>query len=661
MCMNKWLPLVFSSLFLLNACGGGGDSGKEGSGDNQKSETTITDAHRLLTQATFGATEAEIDRVVSMGEEAWLNEQLSKRSAYSSNTDNHKTHLERTIEIAELVEPSVTWSKNGVFGTGGGPIWHLRANQASAWLENSLGHPTNTAHGSDQLRQRVAYSLSQLLVVSIKDPRLYLRGESVAYYNDILAENAFGSFRDLLGEVARSATMGVYLTYQGNQKADPAKSTRPDENFAREIIQLFTIGLYELNIDGSPNRDGNTNTYPDAGIHQVPTYTQEDVVELAKVMTGWDVKGNPRFGNTSMSRGEYAAQMEFFPEYHEDEIAEGGDGNVTVLGTTFALNSGVDGSGMDAALDVLFNHPNMGPFVSKHLITNLVTSNPSSAYVARVARVFNDDGAGHRGYLKAVIKAVLIDPEARDPAYQSQSFGKVKEPFLVFTQLLRAFDVKPLEGWTGPSEPTRGDGSRSTVYGVYSYSEPEDQFGQGPLRSKSVFNHYMPDFVPNESYFSSNNLVAPEAQIQTDGNIISVHNVIANFLKDYEVNRITKVRNKTMADFSQRYSLYSKHGMVINYDHELQVFEQALDGDTDGDFSNMENALDKVNAVDALMVHLDKKMLGNTMSDEYREALRYYLVNSSNFNSSKNFDTALHLISDAVRFIATSSAFMVQK
>ncbi|MCF6189464.1 MAG: DUF1800 domain-containing protein [Cocleimonas sp.] len=657
--MNKWLPIVFSSLFLLNACGGGSE---KGGGVDKKNESTVTSAHRLLTQATFGATEAEIDRVVSMGEKAWIDEQFTKHSAYVSDSDGHKTHLERTIEIAELVEPSVTWSKDGIFGTGGGPIWHLRANQASAWLENALGHPTNTMHGSDQLRQRVAYALSQLMVVSMKDPRLYLRGESVAYYNDILAKNAFGSFRDLLGEVTRSATMGVYLTYQGNQKANPEKSTRPDENFAREVIQLFTVGLYELNIDGSANRDGNPNTYPDAGIHQVPTYTQEDVVELAKVMTGWDVKSNKyHFGYTSMGTGEYAAPMEFFPEYHEDEAAEGGDGYVTVLGNTFALNSGADGSGLDAALDVLFNHPNVAPFVSKHLITNLVTSNPSSAYVARVAKVFNDDGKGHRGYMKAVVRAVLTDPEARDRSQQGEGFGKVKEPFLVFTQLLRAFDVKPLEGWTGPAEPIRGDGSKSTVHGIYSYDSPGVHFGQGPLRSKSVFNHYMPDFVPNERYFSDNNLVAPEAQIQTDGNIINVHNTLANYLTEFERNKITKVRNKTMAEFSKRFQLYSSHGMVINYDRELAVFEEALDGDTDGDFKNMSNALDKINAVDALIAHLDKKMLGNTMSDEVREALRYYLVNSSNFSSSKKFDAALHLISDAVRFIATSSAYMVQQ
>lgn len=657
---TKWLPIVFSSLFLLNACGGGSESEKDG-GVGNKVESTVTSAHRLLTQATFGATEAEIDRVVGMGEAAWINEQLAKPSAYSSATDDFKTHLERTIEIAYQVEPSITWSKDGIFGTGYAPIWHLRANQASAWLENALGHPTNTRHGSDQLRQRVAYALSQLMVVSIKDPRLHLRGDSVAYYNDILAKNAFGSFRDLLGEVSRSATMGVYLTYQGNQKANPEKSTRPDENFAREIIQLFTIGLFELNIDGSLNRDSNPDTYPDAGFHQVPTYTQEDVVELAKVMTGWDVKSNRRYGYTYMGKGEYAAPMEFFPEHHEDEAAEGGDGYVTVLGNTFALNSGADGSGLDAALDVLFNHPNVGPFVSKHLITNLVTSNPSSEYVARVTKVFNDDGNGHRGYLKAVVKAVLTDPEARNPAQQGENFGKVKEPFLVFTQLLRAFDVKPLEGWTGPSERTRGDGSKSTVHGVYSYHKPEAQFGQGPLRAESVFNHYMPDFVPNESHFSENNLVAPEAQIQTDGNIINVHNTIANYLKVYEKNRITKVRNKTMAEFSKSRSLYSQHGMVINYDRELAVFEQALDGDTDGDFKNMSNALDKIKAVDALIAHLDKKMLGNTMSEEYKTAVRYYLVNSSNFSSSKNFNQALHLISDAVRFIATSSAYMVQR
>ena len=290
-------------------------------------------AHRLLTQATFGATESEIDRVVAIGTDGWINEQLARSSAYDNSVDAHKTHLERTIEISKAVEPTVNWYTDGVFNKDANG--RLTYYQMSDWWENALGHPTNTRHGSDQLRQRVAYALSQILVTSGLDPRLSRRAESLSYYNDILTKNAFGNYRTLLGEVARSATMGVYLSHQGNEKANPAKATRPDENFARELIQLFAIGLYELNLDGSPNRDNNINTYPDAGEELIPSYTQNDVEELAKVMTGWDLKGNSSFGRTSTNVGEYATSMVFVPEYHEDEVAEGGDGNVTILGTYF--------------------------------------------------------------------------------------------------------------------------------------------------------------------------------------------------------------------------------------------------------------------------------------------------------------------------------------
>jgi uncharacterized protein (DUF1800 family) len=714
--MNKLLPVVFSSLLILSACGGASDSGTAYKSDDVDGDTvvnmqdncptvsnldqlddnndnvgnacdkdsdgvrdreddfpedgsmasSVTNAHRLLTQATFGATEAEIDNIVKIGTTKWLNKQLAKPSAYDNSYDKHKTHLERTIAIAEMVEPSVKWSHDGVFGTSGGgvpggPIWHLRSNQISAWWENSLGHPTNTQHGSDQLRQRIAYSLSQLLVASMDNPRLYLRGESLAYYNDILAKNAFGNFRTLLGEVARSATMGVYLTYQGNQKADPEKSTQPDENFAREIIQLFTVGLYELNQDGSPNRDGDTNTYPDEGTEKVPTYTQRDVVELSKVMTGWDIKSNTSFGSTSSWHGEYAAQMEFFPEHHEDEVAAGGDGQVTVLGKTFALNSGTDGSGMDAALDVLFGHPNTAPFVSKHLITNLVTANPSSAYVARVASIFNDNGSGVKGDLRAVVKAVLLDDEARSRSEDVKDFGKMKEPFLAFTQLLRTFNVQPLDGWTGPSELIRGDGSQSTVNGVYTYAFPQKVFGQGPLRSSSVFNFYMPDYAPRDSHFTDNKMVSPETQIKTDVKIMDVHNLISRFVRYNEKNRITKISKKTLAEYAKPFSLYSEKGMIINYDRELALFEQALDGDFDGDFKKMTSISAREKAVGALLTHLDKVMLGNTMTAEFKEVLGKYLANSSSFSTTNKYEGAHHLISDAVRFIATSSAYMVQQ
>ena len=630
--------------------------------DDPARAASIISAHRLFTQATFGPTESEIDRIVSIGTEVWIDEQLQKTSAYDNLFDAHKTHLEQTIAIAKIAEPTKNWYAEGVFNQdSNGRIAYY---QISDWWENALGHPTNTRHGTDQLRQRVAYGLSQILVASALDPRLKRRAESLAYYNDILAKNAFGNYRTLLGEVARSATMGVYLSHQGNKKANPAKGTRPDENFARELIQLFTIGLYELNLDGSPNRDNNVNTYPDPGDRLVPTYTQEDVEELSKVMTGWDLKGNNYFGRTSTGDGEYATAMMFVPEHHEDEVAEGGDGNVTVIGTTFALDSG-DGSGMDAALDLLFNHSNVAPFISQQLITYLVSSNPSSAYIARVAAVFNDNGSGVKGDLKAVIRAILTDVEARDNAMANvPNFGKVKEPLLAWTQLLRTFHVVPINGWKSVRDE---NGDRALINGVYSYYKPEVDFGQAPFRSKHVFNFYQPDFVPSDSYFSNNRLVAPESKIQTEQQLVEINNTFYEFIRYYEKNKITRLDNRTLAQFASSKSVYTGHLMLINFDRELAVFEQALDGDTNGDFLNMEaiDPLDDIpyreKAIDALLTHLNKIMLGNTMTSEYRAILRHYLLDASGLKSSDNFREAHNMIRDSVRFITTSSAYMIQK
>ena len=452
--------------------------------------------------------------------------------------------------------------------------------------------------------------------------------------------------------------MGLYLSHMGNDKTNLTKGTRPDENFARELIQLFAIGLYELNVDGSANRDNNINTYPDAGDTLVPTYTQEDVQELAKVMTGWDLKNNRFYGDTYIRAGEYASAMDFVAEPHEDEIAEGGDGNVTIFGETFALNSGADGSGLDAVLDLLLAHSNMGPFISKHLITQLVTSNPSSAYIARVTSVFNNNGVGVKGDLKAVIKAILTDVEARDNAQLNvANFGKLKEPILAWTQLLRSFNVSPLDEWTGPRE----NGFTAKVYGVYAYKTPQAEFGQAPFRAKHVFNFYSPDFVPSNTYFFNNRLVAPESQIQTDQALVRLNNTISNFIQTHEVNKITKLDNRTLANFAATKPGFAPHLMLINFDRELGIFEQALDGDTNGDFTNMDAISFKEKAVDSLLDHLNKIMLGNTMSLEYRSNLQQYLLNATGLESSNNFREAHNIIRDAVRFITTSSAFMVQK
>lgn len=616
-------------------------------------------AHRLLQQATFGPAPAEIASIMTQGETAWVDAQLAKPSAYDSASDAHQTHLQRLVEIATAAEPSTNWNTGASFNQAIA-LHSVDEYQMATWWENVLGHPTKTAHGSDQLRQRIAFALSQILVVSNKEAPLERRGEGLAFYYDILARNAFGNYRDLLDEVARSPAMGIYLSHQGNRKTDLVNSTRPDENFARELIQLFTIGLYELNLDGSTNRDGNPNSYPDAGSNIVPSYTQEDVSEMAKVMTGWDLVGNNRYGNSNSTQGNYTTFMEFTASEHENEVAEGGDGNVTVLGQSFSLNAGTDGSGLDAALDVLFNHPNIGPFVSKHLIMRLVTSNPSSAYIARVASVFNNNGQGVRGDLRAVVRAILLDEEARDiDQRQSPTFGKPKEPLLALTQFLRAFEVRPLDGWIGRDDST-------VVNGVYWYKYPEGDFGQGALRSLSVFNFYDPDFVPSDDYFSQNMLVAPELQIQTDQILVEMNNAIYAFINTYERNKVEVINGNTLATFAATKKFSTDGLLLIDFGDELAVYEQALDGDANGDFANMEaTAPDgiryKEKAIDALLTHLDQLLLGETMTTEYRAALKHYLMAGTGSKHSNNFTEAWINTKDAVRLMVTSSEFMVQK
>ncbi len=621
---------------------------------------TRAKAHRFLVQASFGPTQDELAQVEATGITAWVNTQLSKPSAYDSPTDSHKTHLERVIQMALALEPSEDWTENTVFNRSLASN-NAKKYQMATWWENTLGHPANTAHGSDQLRQRIAYALSQILVVSNSAPPLDRRAEGLAFFYDILAKNAFGNYRTLLGEMARSPTMGMYLSHQGNRKTNLAETTSPDENFARELIQLFTIGLLELNLDGSPNRDANANTYPDTGSNVVPTYTQEDVAEMAKVMTGWDLVGNNRYGNSANRQGDYTTSMEFTALEHEDEVAESGDGSVTILGQSFALNSGADGSGLDSALDLLFQHTNVAPFISRHLIMHLVTSNPSSDYVARIATLFNNNGSGVKGDLKAVVKAILLDDEARNEAnIQISSFGKAKEPILALTQFLRAFKVRPLDGWISKDNTT-------VVNGVYWYKNPQVDFGHAPMRSPSVFNFDSPDFIPSDSYFSQNKLVAPELQIQTDQILVEMNNRILAIINSYEKNRIITQKGFTLADYAATKKFSSENLLLFDFDEELAVYEQALDGDTNGDFANMEltnpttGIRYKEGAIDVLLEHLNQLLLGGTMTDTYRAGFKHYLMNAAGSKNRNDAKEAWINIKDVVRFIVTSNAFMIQK
>ena len=669
--LGIFFSLMSLSLFIWSCKSGGsseGESDKIHVIENNFSDNP-QDHFRLLTQTTFGPDRASLDQVDKLGVEGWIDHQLNMGSAYDSTSDNWPTHLERTIEIAQQAEPNVGWydaDDDGTtyFNEANGDI-QVTLYQMAAWWDNVLGNPKYPALGQDQLRQRVAYALSQLLVTSNSAFPLNRRGEGLAYYYDLLAKHAFGNYRDLLSDVARSPTMGAYLSHQGNRKASQSEGTRPDENFAREVMQLFTIGLYELNLDGSPNRDGNLNTYPDSGSDLVPTYTQQDIEELAKVFTGWDLVGNKKYGRLVNTDGDFTQAMEFNPEFHEDEADDyytNQDGKVTILGKTIALNATDrlgNASGLDAALDVLFAHDNIAPYVSKHLIKSFVTSNPSSEYIADVATVFNDDGNGTKGNLKSVVRAILTHQQARDTGVKNDpAFGKIKEPLLMATHLLRATDTQPLDGWTSHGGVSMND--------VYWLPRPEKFFGYAPMRSPSVFNFFSPDFVPSDETFASNNWVAPELQAQTDQTLANMNNFTKNVLHSYEQNRIEM--SSTLTAFGNSKTRNNSPLLLLNFDKELELMRKAIYGNS-GNFSeqtglNLKEKLanwsddKKQAAIKALLDHLEGVLLGESMTNEMREAFEAFLGDYT-FGSSEK-EIVLNMIKDSYRFLVTSAHFMVQ-
>ena len=593
------------------------------------SDVSTAQAFRILEQATYGPTEDDMNEVQSLGLTQWIEKQLNSSSAYDSSTDSHQSHLQKYKAIAKMSEPS-TYESDSDFNNN----FHGRTSdyQTAAWFDNAL-------HGKDQLRQRVALALSELMVISGSKQRTRFRGDSLASYYDILAKYAFGNFRTLMGEVSRSPGMGIFLSHQGNKKFNSSSNTHPDENFARELMQLFSIGLWKMNQDGSMVKDSNGDP--------IASYTQDDVEELAKVMTGYDIKGNSKYGKTSRANGEeWSSPMEFNSTHHEYA-------SKTFLGSTIGTegSSNSEPSDLDQALEIIFQHQNVGSHVGRHLITRLVTSNPSSAYISRVAGIFNNDGTGIRGNLKEVVKAVLLDDEARETEYSSDgNYGKPKEPLLALTQFLRAFDVKPLDGWKSRTN--------ATMNGVYQFFYLENIIGQSPLRSETVFNFFASDFVPADSHFILNSMVAPEFQIQSDIVLIKFHNLIRSSLNTNEKNAILE-NNTTLKDFASGRN-HSKQNYYINIDSELQIFEYALDGDTNGDFNNINDLEKKKAAIQSLLQHLDKKLMGGEMPSEYYTALTKHLMNM-NWAKTKNAKEARNVISDAIRFMVTSSYFMIQK
>ncbi|WP_347332865.1 DUF1800 domain-containing protein [Marinimicrobium locisalis] len=457
--------------------------------------TAALAANRFLTRTTFGPTAKSLKQYMTLGQEAWLEEQ------FSTPTTPKLALLDRRIQ--SLGWEAIPEEENDEEG-------YLRDLQRSdIWWEIVL-------RGEDQLRQRVAFALSQIFVISNVSDVLYNDTRGMADYHDTLARHAFGNYRDLLEAVTLHPMMGEYLSSVRNRKANEAENIRPDENYAREVMQLFSIGLVELNVDGTVKTDEQGEP--------IPTYDQNAIKAFARVFTGWNFATAEHWWEwTSDAQGE-AMPMKAFQSIHDT------DEKTLLNGTTLPAGQSAE-QDMKQAMDNLFNHPNVGPFIGKQLIQRLVTSNPSPAYVARVAQVFNDNGAGVRGDLKAVVHAVVTDQEARNGHLnQPETFGKLREPILQFSHLWRVFKAQGVEVHNAADEPT---GKRIRFRGS------DRAAGQRPYGSFSVFNFYRPGYS-HPGAISDTGLLSPEFQIHTESVMVAKINQLTDsvFWRDMDADYV---------------------------------------------------------------------------------------------------------------------------
>ena len=474
------LAAVSTLALATAACGGGGGGGggtaaPPPTGGGTPAPTVLTpqsdvEAARFALRAGLSVSPGDITEMRSEGYERWL--------------DN---------EINQSIERSAEQFLSGIgFENIDENQWFFRSDPGDYMIWNQL------LTGRNSVRKRVALALTEFFVVSVNNITIW-PSTAIGAYWDILKEGAFGNFRDVLEQITLNAAMGVFLNTLGNQKADPATGRVPDENFGREIMQLFSIGLFELNIDGTERLDGSGNP--------IETYDNDDVTGIAKVFTGYNYsyengitfespadRPNLNIPEARLLRNPMTSNNAFhLPNRGDQHSLE----EKSFLGVTIPAGTGAQES-LRIAMDTLFEHPNVGPFFGKQMIQRLVTSNPSPGYVQRVAEVFNNNGAGRRGDLRAVFKAILLDDEALSAqSLEDPEFGKLREPMLRFAQWGRTFGAQ----------------SESTAWLMQNLSDRSRRLGQSPLRSPSVFNFFRPGFIPANSQAAERDLLAPEFQL----------------------------------------------------------------------------------------------------------------------------------------------------
>lgn len=436
--------------------------------DEQLGPPTEDDAARFLGQASVACTPADCADLMQLGYAAWLDKQFAM----------------------PLATPLWNWARD--MG-----LHAAQYKSTDVGVDNALWF--RLVNAPDVLRQRVVLALSEIFVVSVRNMPVPWGQMLCVSYWEMLEAHCFGNFRQLLEQVALSPAMGVYLSMSGSRKEDNS-GRRPDENFARELLQLFTIGLVRLNLNGTPQLGANGEP--------VDTYNMADITGLARVFTGWNLDG---YDGTTPG---YTQRPMAFNQADHSTLDK------SFLGTTIA--GGAPGQqAFQQALDTIFAHPNVGPFIARQLIQRLTSSNPSGDYIARVARAFNDNGVGVRGDMQAVIRAVLMDGEARlrlSPLPDDE-MGKLREPILRFLQWARVVKLQSSDG----------------LWSVGDLSSPE-RLGQSPLRSPSVFNFFRPGYVPLNTTMAQQGLVAPEFQITDESSVIGYVNFLFGILPNGAAN-----------------------------------------------------------------------------------------------------------------------------
>ena len=546
--------LAASSMALAACGGGGGGGGSTGGGTTPPPVTynyTPAESARFLLQAQFSASESDIATLKTQGYDGWLTSQFG-------------------APISQTARAWLTAQGHGT-PTADGNYFNPTMGDWMAWRVMMTG--------SDQLRKRCALAVSEMMVASLNPIDGFWPPYVIGGYWDMLNANVFGNFRTLIEEVTLNPAMGFYLNTKGNLKEDPATGREPDENYAREIMQLFTIGLYELNNDGTLKTDllGNPKE----------TYVQSDITNLARVFTGYDWNYSRVTQQTVSWLGYPIPTVEFTYDRMGFDASKHSNLAVTFLGVTIPANT----AGPDAlktALDTLFNHPNTGPFFARQMIQRLVTSNPSPAYVGRVADKFNNNGSGVRGDLKAVWRAILTDTEARTLPTGDMA-GKVREPMIRWTQWARTFNVFSATG----------------KWEIYDTSNGDWGLGQSPLRSPSVFNYFRPGYVPPQTAIATRNEVAPEFQLHNETTTAGYINFLSSVIRDgYSDVKPDYTTALTMVTDSRKLLDWMNLHLSANQVSEASIvlMQTALDANPVTTASTNDQKLDRIcNAVMLIM------------------------------------------------------------